>query len=40
MLRGDRKLALDKANAAQKLFKTGTPEWTRANDFLTFASRK
>ncbi|MGL4592163.1 MAG: M48 family metalloprotease [Aestuariivirga sp.] len=40
MLRGDRKLALDKANAAQKLFKTGTPEWTRANDILTFASRK
>jgi len=39
LLQGDRKLAIDKAKAAQKLFKKGTPEWTRANDVLTFASR-
>ena len=40
MLRGDRKLAIEKAKAAEKLFKSGSPEWTRANDILTFASRK
>ncbi|MFN4141315.1 MAG: M48 family metalloprotease [Aestuariivirga sp.] len=39
LLQGDRKLAIDKAKSAQKRFKTGTPEWTRANDVLTFASR-
>jgi predicted Zn-dependent protease len=40
LLSGDRKLAMDKAKSAQARFKTGTPEWTRANDILTFASRK
>lgn len=39
LLQGDRKLAIEKAKSAQKLFKKGTPEWTRANDVLTFASR-
>ena len=39
-LRGDRKLAIDKAKSAQSLFKTGSPEWIRANDILTFSSRK
>ncbi len=39
LLQGDRKLAIEKAQSAQKLFKKGTPEWTRANDVLTFASR-
>jgi predicted Zn-dependent protease len=39
LLQGDRKLAVEKAKAAQKQFKKGTPEWTRANDVLTFASR-
>jgi predicted Zn-dependent protease len=39
LLQGDRKLAIEKAKSAQKRFKTGTPEWTRANDVLTFASR-
>jgi predicted Zn-dependent protease len=39
LLQGDRKLAIEKAKSAQNLFKKGTPEWTRANDVLTFASR-
>ena len=39
LLQGDRKLAIEKAKSAQKQFKQGTPEWTRANDVLTFASR-
>jgi predicted Zn-dependent protease len=39
LLRGDRKLALEKAKSAQSRFKTGTPEWIRANDVLTFAGR-
>ena len=39
MLQGDKKLALQKAKLAQGRFKTGTPEWTRANDILNFASR-
>ena len=38
-MRGDKELALEKSKAAQKMFKTGTPEWIRANDILTFASR-
>jgi predicted Zn-dependent protease len=37
---GDRELAVEKATAAQKRFKRGTPEWLRANDILTFAARK
>jgi predicted Zn-dependent protease len=40
LLRGDKKLALEKAKSAQSRFKTGTPEWIRANDVLTFAGRK
>lgn len=39
LLQGDKKLAIEKAKSAQDLFKKGTPEWTRANDVLTFASR-
>jgi predicted Zn-dependent protease len=39
LLQGDRKLAIEKAKSAQKQFKKGSPEWTRANDVLTFASR-
>ena len=39
LLRGDKKLALEKAKSAQGRFKSGTPEWIRANDVLTFASR-
>lgn len=39
LLMGDKKLAVDKAKSAQGRFKTGTPEWTRANDILTFATR-
>jgi predicted Zn-dependent protease len=39
LLIGDKKLAIDKAKSAQARFKTGTPEWTRANDILTFATR-
>lgn len=39
LLRGDRKLALEKAKSAQARFKTGSPEWIRANDVLTFAGR-
>jgi predicted Zn-dependent protease len=37
---GDKSLAVEKAKAAQQRFKRGTPEWLRANDILTFASRK
>jgi predicted Zn-dependent protease len=40
LLRGDQQLAIEKAKSAEKLFKTGTPEWTRANDILNFAGRK
>jgi predicted Zn-dependent protease len=39
LLQGDRKLAIEKAKSAQSKFKKGTPEWTRANDVLNFASR-
>jgi predicted Zn-dependent protease len=39
LLRGDKPLALEKAKAAQARFKLGTPEWTRANDLVTFAGR-
>ncbi len=38
-LRGDKQLAVSKAKSAQGRFKTGTPEWIRANDILTFANR-
>ncbi len=39
-LQGDRELAAEKAKLAATMFKTGTPEWLRANDILNFASRK
>ena len=39
LLQGDKELAMGKAKSAQGRFKKGTPEWTRANDILTFASR-
>ena len=39
LLMGDRKLAMEKAMAAQAAFKTGTPEWTRAGDVMSFAGR-
>ncbi len=37
---GDKELAIEKAKAAQNRFKRGTPEWLRANDILTFATKK
>jgi predicted Zn-dependent protease len=37
---GDKKLAVEKATAAQGYFKRGSPEWLRANDLLNFANRK
>ena len=37
---GDKQLAIEKAELAQKRFKRGTPEWLRANDILTFAAKK
>ena len=40
LLTGDRELASQHANGALKKFKRGSPEWLRANDILTFASRK
>jgi predicted Zn-dependent protease len=39
LIMGDRKLAMEKAQAAQAAFKTGTPEWTRASDVMSFAGR-
>ncbi|MCA3561029.1 MAG: M48 family metallopeptidase [Aestuariivirga sp.] len=39
LLMGDTKLALEKARSAQAAFKTGTPEWTRASDVISFAGR-
>lgn len=39
LLTGDRRLAMEKAKAAQSAFKMGTPEWTRASDVMTFAGR-
>jgi predicted Zn-dependent protease len=38
-LRGDRELATQKAKIAVASFRRGTPDWLRANDLLTFASR-
>jgi predicted Zn-dependent protease len=37
---GDKKLAIEKATAAEKFFKHGSPEWLRANDLLNFANKK
>ena len=39
LLMGDMKLAMEKAKSAQAAFKTGTPEWTRASDVMSFAGR-
>ena len=36
---GDKKLTLDKAMSAKEKLPQNTPEWTRANDLLTFAGR-
>jgi predicted Zn-dependent protease len=38
-LRGDKKLATEKAKIALASFKRGTPDWLRANDLLNFATR-
>lgn len=38
-LLGDKELAAQKAKSASSLFKTGTPEWLRANDILNFLGR-
>jgi predicted Zn-dependent protease len=38
--RGDKELAAGKSRQAMAKFKKGTPDWTRANDILTLASRK
>ena len=37
---GDKEMAIKKAKRAQDAFKHGSREWLRANDLLTFASRK
>jgi predicted Zn-dependent protease len=37
---GDRDLAIEKSKTAQERFKRGSAEWLRANDILTFASKK
>jgi predicted Zn-dependent protease len=37
---GDTELATEKARTALKRFKTGTPEWLRANDILNFAGKE
>jgi predicted Zn-dependent protease len=38
--RGDKELAAGKSKQAMAKLKKGTPDWTRANDILTFVSRK
>jgi predicted Zn-dependent protease len=40
MLRGDKKLAEQKANGAKKQSKSGSPVWIRANDILNALSNK
>jgi predicted Zn-dependent protease len=40
LLTGDKRLAAERATAAQEKFKRGSPEWQRANDILNFAGRK
>jgi predicted Zn-dependent protease len=37
---GDRELASEKAKIALRQFKSGTPEWIRANDILNFAGKR
>jgi predicted Zn-dependent protease len=37
---GDRQLAMEKATIAQRYLKKGSPEWLRAGDILSFASKK
>jgi predicted Zn-dependent protease len=39
-MRGDKKLATEKAKIAVASFKRGSPDWLRANDLLNFASRE
>lgn len=39
-LQGDKEIATEKAKIAQKAFKTGSPEWLRANDILNFISKE
>jgi predicted Zn-dependent protease len=38
-LKGDKKLATEKAKVAVASFKRGSPDWLRANDLLNFARR-
>lgn len=40
LLQGDKELALEKARVAAASFKTGSPEWLRANDIVNFASKE
>lgn len=40
LIMGDKQLAVQRAESAVRQFKTGSPEWLRANDILSFANRK
>ncbi len=40
LLQGDKELALEKAKVAAASFKTGSPEWLRANDIVNFAAKE
>ncbi len=40
LLQGDKELALEKARVAAASFKTGSPEWLRANDIVNFAAKE
>ena len=40
LLLGDKELALEKARVAAQSFKTGSPEWLRANDIVNFAAKE
>jgi predicted Zn-dependent protease len=40
MRSGDKELAMQRAESALRQFKTGSPEWLRANDIVSFANRK
>ena len=39
-LQGDKELALEKAKLAVASFKTGSPDWLRANDIVNFAGKE
>ena len=39
-LQGDKELALEKGKVAAASFKTGSPEWLRANDIVNFAGKE